>query len=293
MDTVILTIGIPLALMVMMFGLGLDLTLGDFREVWRRPRAALIVLVLQIGVLPGLCFGLIELFQLEPLLAVGMMLVAASPGGIMASVFSHLFRGDVALNVSVTIVNTLIAIFTWPLVMELAANYYDVGTDITVPVVEVLKVLLVVLVPVALGMLIRARESAWAKHRQRPFRTATLVAVVLLVLAGVFDQRQNILGYVEDAGLIVLLYAALSFALGFFLPLLFGVDRRRAVSCSMELGVHQSALALLIATQVIDNDRIAIPAAVYSLFSLIMAGLWGFAIRENRNTYIGRRRAEV
>lgn len=293
MDTVIITIGIPLALMVMMFGLGLDLTLGDFREVWRRPRAALVALFLQIGILPALCFGLVELFRLEPLLAVGMMLVAASPGGIMASVFSHLFRGDAALNVSVTIVNTLIAIFTWPLVMELAVNYYGVGTDITVPVVEVLKVLLVVLVPVAAGMLVRARESAWAKHRQRPFRTATLVAVVLLVIAAVIDQRDNIVGYIADSGLIVLVYAGLSFALGYFVPLLLGVDRRRAVSCSMELGVHQSALALLIATQVIDNDRIAEPSAVYSLFSLIMAALWGFVIREKQGAYTGRRRAEV
>ncbi|WP_109510210.1 bile acid:sodium symporter family protein [Nocardioides speluncae] len=293
MDTVILTVGIPLTLAVMMFGLGLDLTLGDFRDVWRRPQAALVTLILQIGILPGLCFGLIELFRLDPLLAVGMMLVAASPGGIMASVFSHLFRGDVALNVAVTIVNTLVAIFTWPLVMELAVNYYGVGADITVPVVEVLKVLLVVLVPVALGMLVRARESAWAKHRQRPFRSATLVAVALLVVAGVVDQRNNIVGYIEDAGLIVLVYAALSFALGFFLPLLLGVDRRRAVSCSMELGVHQSALALLIASQVIDNDRVAIPSALYSLFSLIMAGFWGLAIRGKRDAYVGRRRVEV
>lgn len=276
-----------------MFGLGLDLTVDDFRDVWRRPRAALIVLALQLVVLPVICFGLIELFQLEPLLAVGMMLVAASPGGVMASVFSHLFRGDVALNVSVTVINMIISIVTWPLVVELAIDYYGVGGELSVPIGEVLKILLVVLVPVTIGMVINARESAWAMHRERPLRWATLIAVVLLVIGALVEQRENVIGYIADVGLIVLVYASINFVIGFFVPLLLAVGRRRALSCSMELGVHQTTLSILLASEVLDNERVAVPAGIYGLFMLILAGLWGFVIREKKDGYVGRRRAEV
>lgn len=117
--------------------------------------------------------------------------------------------------------------------------------------------------------------------------------MVLLVIGALVEQRENVIGYIADVGLIVLVYASINFVIGFFVPLLLAVGRRRALSCSMELGVHQTTLSILLASEVLDNERVAVPAGIYGLFMLILAGLWGFVIREKKDGYVGRRRAEV
>ena len=120
-----------------MFGLGLDLTLADFRRVGQHPRAVVVALGCQLVLLPAICFGLVVLFDLPPLLGIGMLLLAASPGGTTANLFSHLFRGDVALNITLTAINSIIAIVTLPLITNLAIDYFDRGDDVALPLVEV------------------------------------------------------------------------------------------------------------------------------------------------------------
>ena len=109
MDSALTTVGLPLALAIIMFGLGLDLTVGDFKRVGRAPKAVAVALACQVVLLPAVCFGLVVLFDLPALLGIGMLLLAASPGGTTANLFSHLFRGDVALNITLTAINTVIA----------------------------------------------------------------------------------------------------------------------------------------------------------------------------------------
>ena len=123
MDSALTTVGLPIALAIIMFGLGLDLTLADFRRIGRHPKAVAIALVCQIVVLPAICFGLVLAFDLEPLLAIGMLLLAASPGGTTANLFSHLFRGDVALNISLTAINSILALVTLPLITNAAIDH--------------------------------------------------------------------------------------------------------------------------------------------------------------------------
>ena len=116
MDSALTTVGLPIALAIIMFGLGLDLTVDDFRRIGRHPRAVAVALGCQLILLPAICFGLVVLLDLPPLLGIGMLLLAASPGGTSANLFSHLFRGDVALNITLTAINSVIALFTLPLV---------------------------------------------------------------------------------------------------------------------------------------------------------------------------------
>ena len=116
MDSALTTVGLPLALAIIMFGLGLDLTIGDFKRVGRAPRAVAVALGCQVLLLPAICFGLVVLFDLPALLGIGMLLLAASPGGTTANLFSHLFRGDVALNITLTAINTVIAVVTLPVI---------------------------------------------------------------------------------------------------------------------------------------------------------------------------------
>ena len=120
MDSALTTVGLPIALAIIMFGLGLDLTLADFRRIGRQPRAVAVALGCQLILLPAICFGMVVLFDLPPLLGIGMLLLAASPGGTSANLFSHLFHGDVALNITLTAINSVIALFTLPLITGLA-----------------------------------------------------------------------------------------------------------------------------------------------------------------------------
>ena len=140
MDSALTTVGLPLALAIIMFGLGLDLTPADFKRVGRAPKAVAVALGCQVVLLPAICFGLVVLFDLPALLGIGMLLLAASPGGTTANLFSHLFRGDVALNITLTAINTVIAVVTLPLITGLAIAYYDRQDDVTMPLVEIVKV---------------------------------------------------------------------------------------------------------------------------------------------------------
>src|SRR5688500_326554 len=192
MDSALTTVGLPLALAIIMFGLGLDLTVADFKRVGRAPKAVGVALACQIVLLPAICFGLVVLLDLPALLGIGMLLLAASPGGTSANLFSHLFHGDVALNISLTAINSFIALFTLPLITGLAIGYYDRGDDVTLPFGEVLQVFAIVLVPVAIGMAIRARKAAFAGRMERPVRIGSALILAVLVLAILLDQRENV-----------------------------------------------------------------------------------------------------
>src|SRR3712207_1797316 len=138
-DSALITIGLPIALAIIMFGLGLSLTPGDFARVARSPRAVVVALVTQVVVLPLVAFALVELFDLDPLLAVGVMLLAASPGGTTANLFSHLFRGDVALNVTLTAINSVLAAVSIPLVTNLAIAHFDAEGELGLQFAKVVQ----------------------------------------------------------------------------------------------------------------------------------------------------------
>ena len=129
-DSALISTGLPIALAIIMFGLGLSLTVADFRRVVRTPKAVAVALVLQVVVLPLVAFGLVTVFDLDPLLAVGVMLLAASPGGTTANLFSHLFRGDVALNITLTAINSVLAAFSIPIITNFAISYFGADSEV-------------------------------------------------------------------------------------------------------------------------------------------------------------------
>ncbi len=278
MDSALTTIGLPVALAIIMFGLGLDLTPADFRRIARAPRAVLTALACQLLLLPAICFGLVVLFDLPPLLGIGMLLLAASPGGTSANLFSHLFHGDVALNITLTAINSVIALVTLPLITGLAIAYYDRGEDVSLPLGEVINVFAIVLIPVAVGMLVKDRSPGFAGRMERPVRIGSAVILALLVLGILLDQRDNVGGYLADVGLVAALFCAVSLVLGYVVPRAFGVVDDQAIASSMEIGVHNATLAIFVAVEVLDETEISIPAAVYSLFMFAFAAGWGAVI---------------
>ncbi|WP_110181881.1 bile acid:sodium symporter family protein [Nocardioides solisilvae] len=275
MDSALTTIGLPIALGIIMFGLGLDLTVGDFRRVLRNPRAVTIALACQLVLLPLVCFGLVVVFDLPALLGIGMLLLAASPGGTTAALFSHLFRGDVALNISLTALNSVVAVVTLPLITGAAIAWYDRQDDVSMPLVEIVKVFALIIAPVTLGMLVRARRPGFAERMDRPVRAGSAAILAILVIGILVDQRENVSDYVADIGLVAALFCAASLVIGYAVPRALGVSGPQSISSSMEIGVHNSTLAIFVAVEVLDSTEISVPAAVYSIIMFVFAALWG------------------
>ena len=278
MDSALTSVGLPIALAIIMFGLGLGLTAADFKRVGKHPRAVVVALSCQIVLLPAVCFGLVLLFDLDPLLGIGMLLLAASPGGTTANLFSHLFRGDVALNITLTAVNSIISIATLPLITNLAIDYFDQGDSVSMPLSEVVKVFLLILVPVGIGMLVRAGRPAFARSMDRPVRIGSAVILAVLVLGILASERDNVGDYLADVGVVAGLFCAISLVVGYVVPRAFGVVEDQAVASSMEIGVHNGTLAIYVAENVLDSTEIAVPAAVYSILMFFLAAAWGSVI---------------
>ena len=268
----------PLALAIIMFGLGLDLTPADFRRVGKYPKAVIVALSCQLILLPAICFGLVILFDLPATLGIGMLLLAASPGGTTANLFSHLYRGDVALNISLTAINSVLALVTLPLIVGLAISHYDRSDDISMPFIEVVKVFAVILIPVAIGMLTRDRAPQFAARMDKPVRIASAAILAILVLAIMVDQRDDILEYLAKIGLATAVFCLISLAVGYFVPKAFGIVESQAVASSFEIGVHNATLAIFIAVEVLDSVAISIPGAVYGVLMFPLAALWGMFV---------------
>ena len=206
------------------------------------------------------------------------VLVAASPGGTTANLFSHLFRGDVALNISLTAINSIIAIGTLPLITNFAIGYFDQDKTVSMPLGEVVKVFLLILVPVGLGMLVRARSEEFAHRMEKPVRIASAIILGVLVIGILAAEADRAGDYLADVGLVAGLFCAISLVTGYVVPRAFGVTEKQAIACSFEIGLHNGTLAIYVAENVLDVAEIAVPAAVYSLIMLGMAAVWGIFI---------------
>ncbi len=273
---VVATVFLPIALGVIMLGLGLSLQLADFKRVIQYPRAVVVGLAAQMLILPAICLGIAHAFGLPAELAVGLMLPAASPGGATANLFSHLAKGDVALNITLTAVNSVLSLVTMPLIVGLSMQHF-MGTEKAIPLQfdKVMSVVAVILVPVVIGMVIRSKRAELARRLDKPVRIISAVFLVLVIAAAVIKQRDEIGAQFAEIGLAALAFNVASLAVGYFLPRAFGVVRKQAVAIGMEIGIHNGTLAITLALTVLESQRMSIPAAIYSLIMFFTAGAFG------------------
>jgi BASS family bile acid:Na+ symporter len=281
MGSVFTTVALPVALAVVMLGLGLGLTRADFERVFRHPRVTVVALICQVLVLPAVCFGLVLAFDLPPILAVGMLLLAAAPGGTTANLVSHLFRGDVALNISLTAVNSVLSLVTLPVVVNLAVGYFDAGIDaVGAQVRTALEVVAIVLLPVVVGMLVRARRPALADRLDRPVRAASLAILVLVLIGAIAANWALLTAEFGRLSVIAVLFCLISLSVGFLVPRWAGAPHRQAVATSFEIGIHNATLAIVVAQSVIGSVELSLPAAVYGVLMIPLALLFGLLIRD-------------
>lgn len=270
---------LPLALGVIMLGLGMGLTLEDFRRVARYPRAVITGLVLQVMLLPAAAFALALLFGLPPELAVGLMLLAASPGGATANIYSHLARGDVALNITLTAINSVLCLATLPLILNLSLEYFlGAGQYVPPPVQKVVEVAAIIVFPVIIGMLLRARAPGFTARLEKPLRLLSVLVLALLVVGAVMQERETLIAFFAVVGLACLSFNLISMGVGYLAPLALKLPRRQAIAIAMEIGIHNGTLAIFIALNVLDNPRISVPAAVYSLLMFLTAAVFAFVL---------------
>lgn len=288
-DSLFTTLLLPLALAVIMVSLGLELTLADFRRVVTVPRGVAIGLLNLVLISPLLAFGLAELFSLAPALAVGLVLLGASPGGTMANMLTHLARGDTALSITMTAISSLAAIVTVPLALELAQRHFDADAlagQLSMGGV-VARVLLITVVPVAIGMTLQHRWPAWADAVRPRLARVALVVFVCVVAGAVAAEHERALDHwAEVAGAAFALNVA-AMTISFTVARLARLDGRQATAIALELGVHNAALAIAVGATL--DPAVTIPAAVYSGFMVVTGGL--FARLMHRRNAAGRRTA--
>lgn len=266
---------LPLALALVMFGLGLSLATDDFRRVVLYPRAIAIGLAMQTAVLTVVAFVVAKLFALPPELAVGLMLLAAAPGGPTANIFSHLARGDVALNITLTAVNSVLSLVTLPLVLGWSLEHFlGHGQYIAPPVQKVVEVAVLIVVPVAIGMAARARAPGFAQRMERPIRAFSVIVLALLIAGAIAKEWRILGGAFAAVGFACLAFNLVSMAVGYGAPRLFRLPERQAIAISMEIGIHNGTLAIFIALNVLQNAAMSIPPAIYSLIMFVTAGLF-------------------
>lgn len=281
MNSSLVTVALPLALGIIMLGLGLSLTIADFTRVVKYPKAVFIGLICQMVLLPAVCVAVVVAFGLPPVLAVGMMLLAASPGGATANLYSHLAKGDVALNLTLTAVNSVLSVFTLPLIVNFALRYF-LGDEKAIPLQfgKTLQIFVVVLGPVAIGMLIHKKAPGFAKKLDGPVKALSALFLVLIVIATAFQERANLATYFAEVGAAALVFNLASMAVGYFVPRVARLGKAQAVAIGMEIGIHNGTLAIAIASSptLLNNSAMAIPPAVYSVIMFITAGIFGYVV---------------
>ena len=267
------------ALALIMFGLGLSLTLGDFRRLLGPPKAVVVALALQALVLPAICYGLIVLFGVPPIYAVGLMLLAASPGGVSANLFSHLFGGNVAMNISLTAINTLLSIVSLPLIANFAIDTFSKsGQVVPMQTGKVIEVIGIVLIPVAVGMLVKRRAPGFAARMDKPMKRFSMLVLALLAIIAFAKEWSALTSSFATIGLAVIAFNILSLGLGYYVPRLLGMDKANAVAIGYEIGIHNSTLAIFVAVSVLGDFQLMVPAAIYSISMYVFATAFGMLV---------------
>jgi BASS family bile acid:Na+ symporter len=263
---------LPLALAFIMFSLGLGLTLDDFARVARKPKDFIVGALSQIVLLPVVAFALVSVWSLPPELALGVMIIAAAPGGVTSNILTAFARGDVALSISLTAVISLLSVVTIPIVVVFAYAQLVGGEAGDVSVTRTaISVFVIVTVPVVLGLALRRFAESFS-IRFEPFARQVSALLFVLVLAGaIFQERSNIVEYFAQAGLITLVLNLLMMVLAYLVARVFASGVKQRIAISIECGLQNGTLAIAVATLQFGGGLATVPAATYSLIMFATA----------------------
>ena len=279
-SSVLTELFLPFSLAVIMFGMGLSLRVEDFKRILIYPKAVGIGLLNQLILLPVLAFGIAKAFQLPPELAVGLMILAVCPGGATSNLITHLAKGDAALSITLTACSSVITVFTIPFLVNYSIGYFIPGGEAQqLEVVgTVVSVLFITLIPVTLGMITLAKAPALAQKWDQPFRKISTVFFVIIVIAAILKERENLVQYFIEAGPAALALNLSTLAVSFAMAKWTGLPFRQGLTIAIESGIQNGTLGITIAATLLVNSVMSIPSAIYSLLMFGTAALvilWG------------------
>jgi BASS family bile acid:Na+ symporter len=280
------TVLLPVALAVIMLGLGLSLTPGDFTRIFQRPKAMFVGSFTQLVLLPILGFVIAAIMLADsPELAVGLIILAMCPGGPTSNLIAHLADGDTALCLSLTAISSIIKIFTIPIMVNIAIQQYMGESQVfqLEVVSSIVKIFAITIVPASIGMLIKAFAGKFALAAQKPVKLLSALFLVLVIVGTVYQERDGIVDFFKVAGPATLVLNLAGMSLGYFIPQLLNLNLKQRITISVETSIQNGTLAIGIASSplMLNNSTMAIPAAVYSLIMFVTAGIF-IAIVKNK-----------
>ena len=283
-DSILTTVVLPVSLMIIMLGMGLSLTIADFKRVMDYPKAVFIGLTNQLILLPIVGFILAMVFQISPIWSVGLVLIAICPGGVTSNLITHVAKGDIALSITLTAIASIVTVFSIPFILNYAFEVFmNDGETIHLDAIDTIKKLMVItVIPVGIGMVIRHYKAEFAIKMEQPMRTASTV-IFAVILIGIILQNKNILVQAfTDVGLPVLFLNVITMSIGYFAARIFQLNLKQSISITIESGVQNGTLAIYIALTLLNNSELTIPAAVYSLLMFFTGGflMWYFGKRK-------------
>ena len=272
----------PLSLALIMLALGMGLTVQDFTRVAKQPKDFLVGLVCQIIFLPIIAFALVLVLDAPVELAVGLMIIAAAPGGVTSNILTKFANGDVALSISLTAIISLLSIITVPFIIFKSIDLLNVSAstnEISMIGISV-KMFLVVTLPVILGMIIRRFANNFVSSNEKTIQTISLILFLIVLFGAIIQERANILPYMMKAGTITFLLNIIMMLIGFYVAKIFatGIQQRKCIS--LECGLQNGTLAIFVATQIFNDVTYIIPAAIYSLIMFATSLIFVFLIKK-------------
>ena len=269
------TIILASSLIIIMLGMGLSLVFDDFKRIIVYPKAIFVGLTNQLIILPLIGFAIALIFPLRPEIAIGIMILAACPGGPTSNLITHLAKGDIALSVTLTALSSFVTILTIPFIVNFALKHFlDEGQMIRLDVVEtIIRIFVIIVIPISIGMIIRRFKEGFALKMAKPVRKASGLVMALVIIGIVIKERENIIPYFQQAGIVALLLNVTTMMVGYYSSKLFSIKNKRAISISIESGIQNGTLAITIAVVLLGNSEFAITPAIYSLLMFFTGGV--------------------
>ena len=272
----------PIILALIMLGLGLGLKLEDFTRVFKTPKDFFVGLISQLIILPIVAYILILVLRTPPEIAIGVMIIAAAPGGVTSNILTRFANGDVALSISLTAIISLISIVTVPLIVFTSADLFEItniSQNISMTGIA-MKMFLVVTVPVFLGMIIRKFAENFVASKVEMFNKLNMVFFAIFFVAAFYEERENLINFIVQAGLIALILNLTMMAIAYYLAKTFtsGVKQQKCIA--LECGLQNGTLAIFVSTQIFGTDILyAIPTGAYGLIMYITGFIFVFLIK--------------
>jgi BASS family bile acid:Na+ symporter len=279
---------LPVSLAIIMLGMGMTLMLEDFSRIIKYPKAVFIGLTNQLIFLPIIGFLLAVVFNLNPTMAVGLMILATCPGGPTSNLITQVCKGNIALSVTLTAIASIISILTIPFILSYALEYFGTETDVTIslPIGDtILQIMVITVIPISIGMLIRRYKTNFAKRMEKPMRTASTVIFILVFIAVLAANSKMIVSGMKEVGLVTLTLNILTMGLGFLSAKLFKLNFKNSISITVESGIQNGTLAFVIATTILNNVEMGIPIGAYSIWMFVTGGILMY--------WLGKRKEEV